>query len=520
MSLVEPTARIDQERPTGEVFTRRWIVEMMLDLAGYTPDIDLASMKAVEPACGAGAFLGPMVERLSASCRAHGRPITDARQALVALDLELDNVNHSRNVVHDALIDGGWTPKDAGSLARTWVTHSDYLLEGAPRLTLVDQAGTCGADFVIGNPPYIRPEDVPSDLYQAYRRAWPTMTGRADVYVGFFEAGLRSLRPGGVLTFICADRWMRNQYGRELRSLISDGYCMQTLISMHDVDAFEIPVSAYPAITVIRRGVQADVTITDATAGFGKDDGRRLVAWALGNRHQVQAANFRGTRLGHWFAGGESWPGGDPKTIEMVESLNARFAPIEDPGTGTKVGIGIATGNDRLFVTTDPDLVEHERLLPLAVSADGTSGTLRWSGHFLVNPWEEDGSLVDLAKYPRLRKYLELHGGGAGEAPRRQTFGRELVPDDRQGVLGPDGHAKTAFPRHEDDDPSGAGLGNPLPPPQPVLDHVGEVGSGNSRRSPHVPGRRGLRQRLLRQDAWWNTAVPGAVSPADPRTQS
>ncbi len=414
MSLVEPTSRIDQERPAGEVFTRRWIVEMMLDLAGYTVDVDLASMRAVEPACGAGAFLRPMVERLSNSCRSHGRPITDARQALVALDLDLDNVNQSRRVVHDTLVDGGWTPRDASSLARTWVMHADYLLEGPPRLTLVDEGITDGADFVIGNPPYIRPEDVPNDLYQAYRSSWPTMTGRADVYVGFFEAGLRSLRPGGVLTFICADRWMRNQYGRELRSLISGGYAMQALITMHDVDAFETPVSAYPAITVIRRGAQADVAIADATADFAEDDGRKLVTWALGNRHHIKAVSFEGTRLGHWFAGGESWPGGDPKTIEMVESLNTRFAPIEDPGTGTKVGIGIATGNDRLFVTKDPDLVEHERLLPLAVSADGASGTLRWSGHFLVNPWEADGSLVDLATYPRLRQYLELHGAELG----------------------------------------------------------------------------------------------------------
>ena len=53
----------------GEVFTRRWVVETILDLAGYTSDRDLADMLIVEPACGAGAFLGPIAERLSASCR-------------------------------------------------------------------------------------------------------------------------------------------------------------------------------------------------------------------------------------------------------------------------------------------------------------------------------------------------------------------------------------------------------------------------------------------------------------------
>jgi len=37
---------------------------------------------------------------------------------------------------------------------------------------------------------------------------------------------------------------------------------------------------------------------------------------------------------------------------------------------------------------------------------DTIHGTLRWSGHFLVNPWDDEGQLVDLAQYPRLARYL------------------------------------------------------------------------------------------------------------------
>ena len=39
----------------GAVFTRRWVVELILDLVGYTPERDLAAMRAIEPACGGGA---------------------------------------------------------------------------------------------------------------------------------------------------------------------------------------------------------------------------------------------------------------------------------------------------------------------------------------------------------------------------------------------------------------------------------------------------------------------------------
>jgi len=41
--------QIDETGQHGEVFTRRWVVELILDLAGFTADRDLATMIAVEP---------------------------------------------------------------------------------------------------------------------------------------------------------------------------------------------------------------------------------------------------------------------------------------------------------------------------------------------------------------------------------------------------------------------------------------------------------------------------------------
>ena len=63
---------IDEQGEHGEVFTRRWIVELILDLSGFTADRDLAGLVALEPSCGSGAFLVPMTERLIDSCRRHG----------------------------------------------------------------------------------------------------------------------------------------------------------------------------------------------------------------------------------------------------------------------------------------------------------------------------------------------------------------------------------------------------------------------------------------------------------------
>lgn len=48
-------------------------------------------------------------------------------------------------------------------------------------------------------------------------------------------------------------------------------------------------------------------------------------------------------------------------------------------------------------------------MLPLAMRRDLMSGTFRWQGNYLVNPWADDGSLVRLADYPMMAAYFSKH---------------------------------------------------------------------------------------------------------------
>ncbi len=165
----------------GEVFTRRWVVEFILDLVGYDPAADLAAMTIIEPSCGTGAFLLPIVERLIASCEQRARSIVEAADAVTAFDLLPTNAKVAREAVLALLVQHGVQQDAAERLVNRWVRAGDFLLAAHP--------ADC-ADFVVGNPPYIRLEDVPSRLTDEYRRSYPTMRGRSDIYVGFFEKGI------------------------------------------------------------------------------------------------------------------------------------------------------------------------------------------------------------------------------------------------------------------------------------------------------------------------------------------
>ena len=133
------------------------------------------------------------------------------------------------------------------------------------------------SDWIVGNPPYVRIEDLPRERLQAYRTRWSALHGRADVYVGFIHAGLEALQPGGIPAFLCADRWMKSQYGKVLRRQIEASFAVDALFSLHESHVFEQRVNAYPSAFAISAGEQGPALVVDADGTFGADSARQVM---------------------------------------------------------------------------------------------------------------------------------------------------------------------------------------------------------------------------------------------------
>jgi adenine-specific DNA-methyltransferase len=172
----------------GVVYTKEWAARFVLDLAGYTESANLVDSLAVEPAAGEGVFLIEMAKRLIASCRRQNRPLSDCKNAIAAFELIESSAASARAKLFDTLRTLDVPSQTAELLSSQWVSGVDYLL---------DYVSAGYADFVIGNPPYVRLEDLPVEASRTYRQLYPTMTGRADLYIAFFEAALRQLEPVG-----------------------------------------------------------------------------------------------------------------------------------------------------------------------------------------------------------------------------------------------------------------------------------------------------------------------------------
>ena len=178
--------------PGGAVYTKTWIVELMLDEIGYTVDRDLSTLKVLEPSCGCGAFIIPIVKRLCNSVFIHHRSIESLYDCILGIDIDEHSAKICRDNIEEVLVSEGFSQSDAKSLATSWIVSEDFLLNSYSDF-----------DIVLGNPPYIRSEELSIESRHNYANKLETVTLGTDLFVGFIENGLRSLSSSGKLCFIC-----------------------------------------------------------------------------------------------------------------------------------------------------------------------------------------------------------------------------------------------------------------------------------------------------------------------------
>ena len=107
-----------------------------------------------------------------------------------------------------------------------------------------------GFDAVIGNPPYVRQEQMaPYKPYFAseYR---DTYHGVADLYVYFFDQGLRQLRQGGRLSYICSNSWLQTNFAQPLRRFVRTTASVETLIDLGNNRTFAEAPDVCPTIFI------------------------------------------------------------------------------------------------------------------------------------------------------------------------------------------------------------------------------------------------------------------------------
>ena len=125
----------------GDVFTSPIVVRFMLDKVGYTSDLDLSHISILEPSCGDGEFVEEIAKRLIQSADRFGFDASEAFCRNVrAYDIDKEKIEKCRNrVCYLGIV-----------FSENSIQVADFLKAEVER-----------TDIVVGNPPYIRYENIP-----------------------------------------------------------------------------------------------------------------------------------------------------------------------------------------------------------------------------------------------------------------------------------------------------------------------------------------------------------------------
>ncbi len=235
---------------------------------------ELTTVRLLDPACGSGAFLIEAFDQLHAAYQQSNDRLEELRGHRTLFDLDkriLENNLYGVDLNEEAIEIcrlSLWIKTAARGKALTSLDHPIRVgnsvvddpevhpkaLDWQAAFPEVFAQG--GFDVVVGNPPYVR-QELLSDYKPFLESAYKAYHGMADLYVYFYELGLRVLKPGGLLSFIVTNKWMKAGYGEPLRRLFSDHAWVESVVDFgHAKQIFE-DADVFPSIIVARKPTKA-----------------------------------------------------------------------------------------------------------------------------------------------------------------------------------------------------------------------------------------------------------------------
>ena len=227
------------QKSNGRVYTPTYIVNAILDAADYRNN-KILKKHVMENSCGDGAFLSVIVRRYCEAGIAANKSCNVLKEELETYihGIEISEVEQKKavesvdNVAHEFGISG---------------VHWD--IQCADALLVQDYDGKM--DFVLGNPPYVRVHNLGSS-YSKIKSFFFAQNGMTDMYIVFFELGLRMLKENGTLGYITPSSYFSSVAGANMRQDFLNNNLLKKVIDLKHFQPFS--ATTYTTITVLQKG--------------------------------------------------------------------------------------------------------------------------------------------------------------------------------------------------------------------------------------------------------------------------
>jgi methylase of polypeptide subunit release factors len=300
------------------------VSDRKLNGAFFTPDYVInfiiheikpkESDKNLDPSCGCGAFLVGLTEYYRTTFEKKIKDII--KENIFGSDILEYNIHRTKLILtiyalqyNEYLSESDFNLYHQDSLKANWTQHFDN---------------------IVGNPPYVKFQDLSEESRAYLTKNWTTVEGGTfNLYFAFFELGYKLLKPTGQLGYITPNNYFTSLAGESLRSYFQNKKCVTRIVDFSHKKVFD--AQTYTAITFLNKQKNESITYDRIKPDYSPEI---FLKNANGSPNYLENLNIKKWRL---------LKSDDQKNIKAIETIGT---PI---GRLFEICVGIATLKDDVY---------------------------------------------------------------------------------------------------------------------------------------------------------------------------
>jgi len=237
----------------GAVYTPNYIKNYIVDATlNKFSDTELPNIKVADIACGTGAFLYTVAQKIKTKSLKSYSEIF--KENIFGLDISEYTIQRAKLLLSLLAVSNG---EDESEF--------NFNLEIGNALSFCwEEKDIDSFDAVIGNPPYVRAKNLSEENKKLLSNWEVTKTGNPDLYIPFFEIGLKYLKPDGFLGYITVNTFKRSVNARSLRDYFKRNQFDLTILDFGSSQVFKNK-STYTCIVFVEKNKSNSINYQKVT---------------------------------------------------------------------------------------------------------------------------------------------------------------------------------------------------------------------------------------------------------------
>lgn len=316
-----------EKEVNGAVYTPEYIREYIVGRVLRLLAGPLGEKKFADIACGCGGFLITLARHLHEAGIPYREIFTNC---LYGVDIAEYSIDRTRLMLTLLALE-----EEDERAYKFNLIHANSLNFSWEDVDEVRKYG--GFDAIVGNPPYVGASKIDEES-KALIRLWEvSKTGKADMYIPFFQIGIENLMPNGILGYITVNNFFRSVNGRALRNYFLRRSLEVSIIDFGAEQVFQ-GRSTYTCLCFVRN-------VDDGSVYYTKCKSNRLKG--------LQEENFARYDY-HNIEGQDAWSLLPIREQEFISRIRETGIPLEEYAT-IRNGFATLRNDVYLFVPTRED---------------------------------------------------------------------------------------------------------------------------------------------------------------------